>query len=500
MLEYKKTAIENLVEGVVLQDTKFKIIEFNAAALEVLGMSADQLTGKSSLDPDWRAIKSDGSPFPGTEHPAVISLTTGKKQVGITMGVHRANSELRWIEINSTPIFAPNAKIPLFAVTSFIDITAKENAKAALEKSQNSLKRVLDGVPAMIGHWSHDLINISANRAYGKYFGKSSEKINGKSMLDLLGNELFNLNYPFIEKVLKGETVTFERSLALPDGSNRNTMTNYLPEFEKNQVIGFFVIVTDITEIKNLELQRQLLAAKMIESAKLSSLGEMAGGIAHEINTPLAIIAAKTTLLIDNYSNGVASDSETITQLNKIRTTTNRIAKTVKGLRLFSRNTENDPKDSISVSSVLESTLDLCQERITQAGINLIKDFDCELVVLGRAAEVSQILMNLISNSIDAISTLSDKWIKFSYSRSKDMGSISITDSGTGIPKPIAEKIMNPFFTTKEVGKGTGLGLSISKGIVESYGGKLFYDSTTANTRFVIELPLAKSEKTGNPE
>jgi PAS domain S-box-containing protein len=494
-LNHKKIAIENLAEGVVLQDENLKIIEFNSAALDVLGLTADQLLGKTSMDKDWRSIKEDGSPFPGSEHPAALALKTGEKQKDVIMGVHRPNSELRWIRINSTPIFIANQKNTSKTVTSFADVTAEKNAATLIEKNRTYLKRILDSVPAMIGHWDKDLMNLNANQRYSEYFGKTPEQIMGQSIKDLLGQEIFELNYPYMKKALEGVPQSFERAIPIPDGSIRYVLANYLPDFQEGTVVGFFVIVTDVTEIKLLEIERQNLSARMVESAKLSSLGEMAGGIAHEINTPLAIITGKAEILIDGYTSGRVTHLESIKHIEKIKLTAERIAKIIKGLRLFSRNSEGDAAEIFTISSVLEATLDLCHEKLVHAEIKVVKDIKNDFEVLGKFTELSQVIMNLVSNSIDAVKALNVKWIKIEVTQSEQLCTVTVTDSGSGISAQVQEKMMNPFFTTKEVGKGTGLGLSISSGIIKSHGGRIRYDSACANTSFVIELPILDRDK-----
>jgi C4-dicarboxylate-specific signal transduction histidine kinase len=104
--------------------------------------------------------------------------------------------------------------------------------------------------------------------------------------------------------------------------------------------------------------------------------------------------------------------------------------------------------------------------------------------------------LNLINNSHDSVLNLKDRWVKIEVLDKDNFIEISVTDSGNGIPEPIAQKMMNPFFTTKEVGKGTGLGLSISKGLAEDHGGSLYYDPTSKNTRFVIKLPKYQAQTT----
>jgi C4-dicarboxylate-specific signal transduction histidine kinase len=109
-----------------------------------------------------------------------------------------------------------------------------------------------------------------------------------------------------------------------------------------------------------------------------------------------------------------------------------------------------------------------------------------------RPTQLSQVLLNLLSNAFDAVSALSEKWVRLTVTQEEQKLIIKVIDSGNGIPSDIAEKIMQPFFTTKVIGKGTGLGLSISRGIIESHEGALFYDPSEKNTTFVIELPIHK--------
>ena len=104
--------------------------------------------------------------------------------------------------------------------------------------------------------------------------------------------------------------------------------------------------------------------------------------------------------------------------------------------------------------------------------------------------QVEQVILNLLNNAIDAIELNETKWVKIDFLKKETSIIISVTDSGKGIPDDIVEKIMQPFYSTKETGKGTGLGLSISKGIIENHKGTLTYDGSIGNTRFLIELPL----------
>lgn len=239
-----------------------------------------------------------------------------------------------------------------------------------------------------------------------------------------------------------------------------------------------------------LEVQR----TKLLSSIKMAALGEMASGIAHEVNNPLTIIVGKAWQLKKQLEEGSINQSMFAQELGNIVETSNRIAKVIKGLQSFSRNADQDPMEQVLVLQTVEDTLELSKERFRNHGIELrLRIADENLMVSGRPAQIAQVLLNLLNNAFDAVSKLPEKWVELSVDSENSFVVIRVTDSGSGLPDGVAEKIMQPFFTTKEVGKGTGLGLSISKGIVEDHRGRLYYDSASTHTRFVVELPAEAS-------
>lgn len=237
---------------------------------------------------------------------------------------------------------------------------------------------------------------------------------------------------------------------------------------------------------KELEVQKII----NIQNSKMSALGEMAGGIAHEINTPLAtmkMLVGSTTREIDKE----IFDVEFVTdKLQKINVTIDRIAKIVKGLKSFSRDGSKDPFVDTSVKSVIEDTVFLCKEKLVHRSVDLRIIYENEqLTCECRGTQISQVILNLLSNSVDAIENEKDKWIEIKQFSDDLNIFLSITDSGHGIPKQIKQKIFDPFFTTKGVEKGTGLGLSISLGIVKDHQGEMSINDDCPNTQFVIKLP-----------
>jgi C4-dicarboxylate-specific signal transduction histidine kinase len=234
--------------------------------------------------------------------------------------------------------------------------------------------------------------------------------------------------------------------------------------------------------------------AMLVESGKLSALGEMAGGIAHEVNNPLAVIALNCSQLervLENGQHGTLNLDAAKRFVRNIETTTNRIAKIVKALKTYSRNTEWDPYQKTFLKNVIDDTLALCSEKFKSFGIEL--RVSCEppdLQLQCRPTEISQVLLNLLNNAFDEVAHRPSSWVALHAFFEQNHAEIHVTDSGNGIPHDLSQKIFQPFFTTKDIGKGTGLGLSISKGLIEAHGGTLSLDPSCQNTRFVIRLPL----------
>lgn len=247
----------------------------------------------------------------------------------------------------------------------------------------------------------------------------------------------------------------------------------------------FLIVIHDLTE-KN-ETQ-----ARILTSAKMATLGEMASNIAHEINNPLAVIQAYAHRIKKQFVVDKVLKEDVLNSVDKINQTVSRISKIIKGLRSFARDSDDLGFETLDLKSIFAETLDICAERMKNGGITIDVNIDENIFVRGQSVQLSQVFMNLIGNSADAIGVLPEKWIKVSSETNENLVTLRFSDSGTGIPGLIVQNMMRPFFTTKEVGKGTGLGLSISKGIVESHGGTFKYETFKGHTSFVITLPVCQ--------
>lgn len=230
--------------------------------------------------------------------------------------------------------------------------------------------------------------------------------------------------------------------------------------------------------------------AMLTQAAKMATLGEIAAGIAHEINNPVSTISLVGQIIKRLSQAGPISQEALLPQIERIELCVQRIAKIVSELRAFSRDVPSDGFHEVSIKTLVEETLDLCCARLVTGRIQLrVDDIPSAWVAECRGGQISQVLLNLLSNAYDAVHGLEGAWINVSVREREDTFEIAVTDSGGGVSSEVAENIMKPFFTTKPIGKGTGLGLSISNNIMIDHRGSLALDRASPHTRFVATLP-----------
>lgn len=230
---------------------------------------------------------------------------------------------------------------------------------------------------------------------------------------------------------------------------------------------------------------------QLVNSSKLVALGEMSGSVAHEINNPLMIITGHVEKMNRILSRSPENIKDLESSLIKIKKNTERISNIVLGLRKINNRSELKFSHS-NLNMIIEEAVGMANERFKAAGIKINVELNTnDVLVNANETQILQVLVNLLNNSFDEIQNHDAPWVNVKSVVHKGNVRIYVTDSGQGIAPDVADRIMSPFFTTKGIGKGTGLGLSISKEIIEIHKGHLWYDSSCANTQFIIELPVS---------
>ena len=239
---------------------------------------------------------------------------------------------------------------------------------------------------------------------------------------------------------------------------------------------------TDITELKNAQ-------ESLVNSSRMVALGEMAAGIAHEINNPLTIIKGYADLITLMLSRRDQKQDEILDWSKQISATSVRMAKIISGLRRFAKEDEFHDFHFHTFQELLDDAFSISLERLKSNGVHIKIEGDSTIQIYCNKVGISQVLVNLFNNALYAIRNQKVKWITIQVMQSESQIGISVIDSGIGIARDIRSKIMLPFFTTKPPSEGSGLGLSVSRGIMESHKGKLLLDEGFPNTKFDLILP-----------
>ncbi len=358
-----------------------------------------------------------------------------------------------------------------------------------IEKQQIQFQAILNAIPGFVSWFSSDLKYIGVNKQLAGIYGLQVEDFPGQlvGFMDRRTGDSFR---DFVKSVFESPETSFSKEMELNFNTDKKYFYLVAQKYRDNTEA--VVVGLDVTEHKTAERVIEEQKAKIISSSKLSLLGEMAGGIAHEINNPLTLILGTAELVEQNLRSGQMDRNSLESNIKKIISTVLRISKIITGLRAIARDADSDPFEICNASQIIEESLEFCQQKFKFHRIQVhIKNPYKDVKLLARPAQISQVILNLLNNAYDAIRESSNPWIEVETFKTDSEFQFMVTDSGSGISTDLQERIMQPFFTTKPVGYGTGLGLSVSQGIVKTHGGKLEYDQTCANTRFIVTLPLS---------
>lgn len=373
------------------------------------------------------------------------------------------------------------------------DVSKEREALVKLRKKTEELNSIYSKSPIGILELDCNLRIKRCNPAYQAMLEYTEDELVGRSILDLTHPDDKNISQ------LKAQSIAFEGGQLnrlekrFISKTGKIVWAAVVSRVLNDGVAGFryLSMITDVTEQIQLRQELEFERAKTLRSAKLASLGEMSAGIAHEINNPLAIISGSIGLL-----EKFAENPEKIrSKIETIKKSCDRIARIVGGLRKFSRTGEKANLKNYDLSKIIQDASILTEAKSKRHSTLVTIDSNSRSPVLCDEVEIEQVLVNLINNAIDAVKTKPEKWVKVTLFDDANSVVIKVTDSGTGIPENVRNKLFEPFFTTKEVGEGTGLGLSITKGILDEHKATITVVTDSPNTCFEIRFPKAAEIK-----
>ena len=333
-----------------------------------------------------------------------------------------------------------------------------------------------------------DGIIIDANNAALTAAKKTQSEIIGKGICTIIhGGSLPHLKCP-LEEFLKTCSPRAEET-TLPGFSGEYLLTISPVKNHDDEIRKILLIARELTS-------DEMRKADSLRTAQMAAIGELAAGVAHEVNNPITGIINFAQLLLDDSE----KDSLQAELLERIVNEGERVALTIKNLLSFARDNENN-NEPVEIGQVIKDSLALVAHQFKKDGIKISTKYSSQpCQILGNFTQLQQVILNILSNARFALNerypnSSPDKTIEIScYPFIKKDGNtvtqITIKDSGTGIPQGILNRLYDPFFTTKPAGKGTGLGLSISYGIIQDHGGIIKVDSIMHQyTKIIIELP-----------
>ncbi|CAM8620029.1 type II toxin-antitoxin system ParD family antitoxin [Sphingobium sp.] len=429
-----------------------------------------------------------------------------------------------------TPIYDEDGKVGGVMCT-VIENTEKVEAQRALAKSESELRIITDSLPVLISYVDAGHVYRFANSFYEDWVGKPPSEVIGRHVRDVVGEKTYVARLPLIERAMAGEWVVADTTMPHRSGEDRAAEVRYIPRIETDgSVAGFHVLVFDIEDRVRREaaLERQVqhreraeeqlrhlnetLETRVVEemaerrqaeailaqSQKMETIGQLTGGVAHDFNNLLQVVSGNLQLL----ARDIAGNEKAETRVANAMAGVTRGAKLAAQLLAFGRRQALEPK-VVNVTRFVRDMDDMLRRAIGEG-------IEVETIVGGGLwntfvdpAQVENALLNLAINARDAMEgqgkltiELGNASLDDEYARSHSEVApgqyvmLAVTDTGSGIPPEIIEKVFDPFFSTKSEGKGSGLGLSMVYGFVKQSGGHVkIYSEVGEGTTIKLYFP-----------
>jgi PAS domain S-box-containing protein len=524
-----QTLLDNIPDRICFKDAEGRIVLINREMARALGLpDAAEACGKTDFD---LLPGKDAEAYDADERRI---FQTGEPIIGKVEKIELPGGKVCWYSTTKVPVKDEQGR-----VTGIVrinrDVTASLKTEAALRASEERYRELIENAGDVF--YATDLEGrlTSLNRTGERVTGYTKEELLGQELSRLLPPEYRELDQRSREYLLRGDELPpFELEFLTKDGRRRTLEVHKRLMTEDGTPVGIQAIARDITA-------KKLLEVELNQAQKLESVGRLAAGIAHEINTPIQFIGDNTHFLQDSFNSllammkkyqGLREAAETATistsLLEEIKQAeaeadvqylseevpkaiaqtlegVDRVATIVRAMKEFAH-PDTRQKSAADLNRAIMSTLTVARNEL-----KYVADVETDLgdlpPVVCNISDLNQVFLNLLVNAAHAIrevvreGTDAKGKIRVRTRREGNTVLIAISDTGCGIPENIRDRIFDPFFTTKGVGRGTGQGLSIARSVVvEKHGGSLTFETEPGKgTTFLVRLPIGTNcrEETG---
>jgi histidine kinase len=481
-LNRQRDEYQNLFETVpciiTVQDRDYRLIGFNRE----FATKFAPLVG----DYCYRVYKGRDNKCP--DCPVEKTFQDGKSHFSEETGIDKDGTVKHWF-VRTSPIRDEDGNI-VAAMEMNLDITERKHLEKRLAQSEKKYHAIFHTIPNPVLVLDPNTLEIlDHNKSVMAVYGYDGKELVGTSFLNLFWDP-----NPDLAEYIKSTTIIERAKHRHKEGRRCYVTIRISPSAYGGQQV-LLVTLSDIT--KRLETEQQL-----IQASKMATLGEMATGVAHELNQPLSVIKTASNFFIRKIRRQEPIEESTLLTLaEEIDSHVQRAAKIIGHMRQFGRKSDELALQPLQLNDVVQRAFELFSQQLRVRGIEVHWEMAADLPnIAADAGRLEQVLINLLINARDAIeerraadpnpqSTV--KLISLRSFRRDQHVVLEICDSGVGIPEAYMDKIFEPFFTTKKVGQGTGLGLSISYGIIQECHGSIYARPRPAGgTCFVLEFPI----------
>jgi len=499
-----RVLVDGMSEGMVVQTADGGIVSANAAAQRILGLTAERMEGRTSEDLTWRIIHEDGTPFPGSEHPALMLLRTGRPQVNVVMGFDHPIQERRWLRVNARPLrYGPDG-LPSVVVTTFADITAERLAIEALTVTQQRYQTLVETLPLVtyvdpIGlDRAVTFISPQVEAMFGFPVADWHDRPGGL-FLDLLHpGDRARVTAWYEETAQVGDSAKLTYRMVARDGRTvwiEDASTNVRdPQTGETTAIGY---LRDVTE--EVDVQARLAEARDEAVRASSAKGDFLATMSHEIRTPMNGIVATVELLQDAGALD-ADGRELVRILGDAVTSLQDILDDVLDFSKIESGKATLHPEPFDVAATARGVVELLAPAAARKGVRLRADLDPTLParLIGDPGMLRQVLLNLAGN---AVKFTDEGEVAMSVQVVGGFGDrvtvvFEVRDTGPGIAASAMAELFEPFVQVDASAErrhgGTGLGLAISDRLARLMDGTLDVQSTLGEgATFTVTLPFA---------